>query len=388
MRKILLSTLAALLLAVSSVAAQDTTVPEIPNAKQYQLLEITNGLKRPLLLTNANDGSNRMFVVEQDGQIWSMTVVDGAIQKQPFLDVSGLISTNGNERGLLGLAFHPQFKTNGQFFIDYTDVNGNTAVSRYNVLVSDPTVGDPNSASFVIKIKQPFQNHNGGNLAFGPDGYLYIGMGDGGSQGDPNGNGQNGKALLGKLLRLDIDSAQPYAAPPNNPATADPDFAPEVWAMGLRNPWRFTFDRLTGDLYIGDVGQNQWEEINFQAADAAGGANYGWNIIEGSHRYSGVPEPKGLTAPIAEYSHNEGGCSVTGGYVYRGESLKALDGVYLFADYCSGKIWSTFRDASGTWQTNLFMDTDFSIPSFGQDEAGELYVVNQGGSILKLVAAS
>ena len=388
MRKILLSSLAALLLTLSSVAAQDATVPQVPDGKQYQLLEITNGLERPLLLTNANDGTNRMFVVEQGGKIWSMTVVDGTIQKQAFLDVSGIISTNGNERGLLGLAFHPQFKTNGQFFINYTDVNGNTVVARYNVLASDPTVGDPNSASFVIQIKQPFPNHNGGNLTFGPDGYLYIGMGDGGSQGDPNGNGQSKKALLGKLLRLDIDSAQPYAAPKDNPAATDPNFAPEVWAYGFRNPWRFTFDRLTGDLYIGDVGQNQWEEINFQAAGTAGGANYGWNIMEGSHRYSGEPVKDGLTAPIAEYSHNEGGCSITGGYVYRGETLKALNGVYLFADYCSGKIWSTFRDASSTWQTNLFKATDFAIPSFGQDESGELYVVNQGGSILKLVAAS
>jgi len=386
MRKILLSTFAALLLAVSSVAAQDAAIPQVPNGKQYQLQEVASGFERPLLVTNANDGSNRLFVVDQNGFIW--VVIDGVVQKQPFLDVSGLISTNGNERGLLGLAFHPQFKTNGQFYINYTDVNGNTAVARYTVLASNPNVGDVNSASFVIQIKQPFPNHNGGNLAFGPDGYLYIGMGDGGSQGDPNGNGQNPKALLGKLLRLDVDSAQPYATPKDNPTATNPDFAPEVWAMGFRNPWRFSFDKATGDLYIGDVGQNQWEEIDFQAVGAAGGANYGWNIMEGSHRYSGEPVKEGLTAPIAEYSHNEGGCSITGGYVYRGETLKALDGVYFFADYCSGKIWSTFRDASGAWQTNQFMDTDFSISSFGQDESGELYVVNQGGSILKLVAAS
>jgi glucose/arabinose dehydrogenase len=388
MRKLILLTFTMLLFAVGSAAAQDTTVPQVPDGSQYQLLEITNGLQRPLLFTNANDGSNRMFIVEQDGHIWVATVVDGTVQKQPFLDVSGLITTAGNEQGLLGLAFHPQFKTNGQFFIDYTDVNGNTVVARYSVMASNPNVGDPNSASFVIQIKQPFENHNGGNLAFGPDGYLYIGMGDGGSQGDPNGNGQNPKALLAKLLRLDIDSAQPYAAPKDNPFATNPDFAPEVWAMGLRNPWRFSFDKLTGDLYIGDVGQNQYEEVDFQPADAAGGVNYGWNIMEATHRYSGVPVPQGLTAPIAEYSHDGGNCSITGGYVYRGSALKALDGVYFFADYCSGKIWSTFRDASGAWQTNLFMDTNFAISSFGQDETGELYVVNQGGTILKLVAAS
>ena len=233
MRKLILLTFTLLLLGVGSVAAQDTTVPQVPDAKQYQLLEITNGLQRPLLLTNANDGSNRMFIVEQGGQISTATVVDGTIQKKPFLDVSGLVGTSGNEQGLLGLAFHPQFKTNGQFFIDYTDVNGNTVVARYSVLASDPTVGDPNSASFVIQIKQPFPNHNGGNLAFGPDGYLYIGMGDGGSQGDPNGNGQNPKALLAKLLRLDIDSAQPYAVPKDNPFATNPGFCARSLGDGL-----------------------------------------------------------------------------------------------------------------------------------------------------------
>lgn len=386
MRKTILLTLLTVLLAVGVVGAQQASIPEVPDGNQYQLLEITTGLQRPLLLTGADDGTNRMFIVEQDGQIWVTTTVDGTIQKQPFLNVSGIISTRGNERGLLGLAFHPQFKTNGQFFINYTDVNGNTVVARYTTLASDPNQGDANSASFVIQIEQPYPNHNGGHLAFGPDGYLYIGMGDGGAAGDPQGNGQDPKALLGKMLRLDIDS-EPYASPKDNPFATNPDLAPEVWAMGLRNPWRYTFDRLTGDLYIGDVGQNQWEEVDFQPAGQSG-LNYGWNILEGSHRYSGEPTPQGLTAPIAEYSHGEGGCSITGGYVYRGATLKALTGIYFFADYCSGMIWSTFRDADGAWQTNLFMDTNFTISSFGQDDDGELYMVNQGGSILKLVAAS
>jgi glucose/arabinose dehydrogenase len=386
MRKILLLTFTVVLLVVGSVSAQDATIPQVPDGKQYQLQEIASGFKRPLFLTNANDGTNRLFVVDQSGQIW--VLVDGVVQKQPFLDVSGLITTRGNEQGLLGLAFHPRYKTNGLFFINYSNVNGDTVVARYTVSSSDPNLADPNSAAFVIQIDQPFPNHNGGNLAFGPDGYLYIGMGDGGSQGDPNGNGQNPKALLGKLLRLDIDNAQPYAAPKDNAFATNPDFAPEVWALGFRNPWRFSFDRKTGDLYIGDVGQNQWEEIDFQPAGASAGLNYGWNIMEGTHRYSGEPVKEGLTAPITEYSHSVGGCSITGGYVYRGDVLKALDGVYFFADYCSGIIWSTFRDANGAWQTNLFKDTDYSIPSFGQDEAGELYVINQGGSVLKLVAAS
>lgn len=385
MRKILLFGLFIFTLGMGSVTAQEATIPQVPNGNQYQLQEIASGFTRPLLAIGANDGSNRLFIVEQGGRIWVM--VNGKVEKQPFLDVSGIVSVDSNERGLLGLAFHPQYKTNGVFFINYTDVDGNTVVARYSTLASNANVADPNSASFVIQIKQPYPNHNGGNIAFGPDGYLYIGMGDGGSQGDPQGNGQNPKALLAKILRLDIDSAQPYAAPKDNPFASDASFAPEVWAMGLRNPWRFSFDRVTGDLYIGDVGQNQWEEVNFQAA-GQGGLNYGWNIMEATHRYSGEPVKDGLIAPIAEYSHANGGCSITGGYVYRGETLKALNGVYLFADYCSGKIWSTFRDAAGTWQTNPFIDTDFAISSFGQDDAGDLYVINQGGSILKLVAAS
>lgn len=384
MRKIIALTVALLLTAFGSADAQDAVVPQVPLGSQYQWQEVATSLARPLLLTNANDGTNRMFVVEQAGYIWVME--GGQILTQPFLDVSGLVSRDANERGLLGLAFHPNFADNRQFYINYTDVSGNTAVVRYTVLEANANVADPSSASFVIQIEQPYPNHNGGDLAFGPDGYLYIGMGDGGSQGDPQNNGQNPQALLGKMLRLDVDSAEPYAAPPDNPYATDPTFATEVWAMGLRNPWRFSFDRLTGDLYIADVGQNQWEEVNFQPAGVAG-VNYGWDIMEANTRYSGDPVIDGLTAPFAEYSHSEGGCSVTGGYVYRGSELPALNGVYFYGDYCSGIIWSSFRDASGEWQTNVFMDTNYSISSFGEDEAGELYLVNQGGSILKLTGA-
>ncbi|MCA0454420.1 MAG: PQQ-dependent sugar dehydrogenase [Chloroflexi bacterium] len=384
MRKTIVLALSSLLLAVGTAAAQDAVIPQVPLGSQYQWQEVATGLARPLLLTNAADGSNRMFIVEQAGYIWVLE--NGQVLKQPFLDVSGLVSRDANERGLLGLAFHADFETNRQFYINYTDVNGNTVVARYTALEANLNVADPSSATFIIQIDQPYPNHNGGDLAFGPDGYLYIGMGDGGSQGDPQRNGQNPQALLGKMLRLDVDSAEPYAAPPDNPYATDPNIAPEVWAMGLRNPWRFSFDRLTDDLYIADVGQNQWEEINFQPA-GQGGVNYGWNIMEASARYSGEPVQDGLTPPVAEYTHAEGGCSVTGGYVYRGTELPALNGVYLFGDYCSGLIWSTFRDADGAWRTNLFMDTDFSISSFGEDEAGELYLVNQGGTILKLVRA-
>lgn len=383
MRKTLLLTLSTLLFACGIASAQDTEVPQVPDGNLYRWEEIASGFTRPLLVSGADDGTGRLFVVDQNGRI--EVLVDGVVQPQPFLDVSGLVSTDANERGLLGLAFHPNYTENGQFFINYTDVNGDTVVARYQVLASNPNIADPGSASFVIQIDQPYPNHNGGNIAFGPDGYLYIGMGDGGSQGDPQYNGQSPQTLLGKILRLDIDSAEPYAAPSDNPYTDDPSFAPEVWAIGLRNPWRFSFDRLTGDLYIADVGQNQWEEVNFQPA-GQGGVNYGWNIMEASKRYSGEPVKDGLTNPFTEYSHAEGGCSITGGYVYRGSELPALNGIYLYGDYCSGLIWSSFRGTGGTWQTNLFMDTNFSISSFGEDDAGELYLVNQGGSILKLVA--
>ncbi len=381
MRKTIALSLTLLLTAFGSAAAQDTAVPQVPLGSQYQWQEVSTGLARPLLLTNANDGSNRMFIVEQAGYIWVME--NGQILTQPFLDISGIVNSTSNERGLLGLAFHPQYAENGQFYVNYSNVDGDTVVARYKVLEANANVADPSSASFVIQIDQPYSNHNGGDLAFGPDGYLYIGMGDGGSQGDPQGNGQNPQALLGKMLRLDVDSAEPYAAPPDNPYATDPTIAPEIWALGLRNPWRFSFDRLTGDLYIADVGQNLWEEINFQPA-GQGGVNYGWNIMEASVRYSGEPVKEGLTPPFAEYSHAQGGCSVTGGYVYRGAEIPALNGVYFYGDYCSGIIWSSFRNAEGAWQTNIFMDTNYSISSFGEDEMGELYLVNQGGSILKL----
>ncbi|MEZ4668673.1 MAG: PQQ-dependent sugar dehydrogenase [Anaerolineae bacterium] len=382
MRKLLL--LIVILVGATAVSAQDTAVPSVPLGNQYQWQEVASGFSRPLFLTDPNDGTNRLFVVSQEGQIW--IVADGATLPAPFLDISKLVSRDANERGLLGLAFHPNYAENGLFFVDYTDVRGNTVVARYSVSSSDPNLADPQSALFLLGADQPYPNHNGGHIAFGPDGYLYIGLGDGGSQGDPQRNAQNGNSLLGKILRIDVDNGTPYGIPADNPYASVGVFLPEIWAMGLRNPWRFSFDQLTGDLYIADVGQNIYEEVNFQPA-GAGGINYGWNIMEGKHRYSGEPVPDGLRAPIFDYTHNEGGCSVTGGYVYRGESLPALQGIYFFGDYCSGIIWDSFRKPDGTWQTTPFDDTQYSISSFGQDHTGELYLVNQGGSILKLVAA-
>jgi glucose/arabinose dehydrogenase len=370
------------------VQAQDSARTAAPDGSQYQLVEVASDLTRPVFLTHAGDGSGRVFIVEQNGRIHLMK--DGSLLATPFLDVSSIISRDASERGLLGLAFHPDFEQNGQFFINYTDRDGDTAVARYVVSTDNPEAAAPESAEIILSIHQPYANHNGGGIAFGPDSYLYIGMGDGGSAGDPQGNGQNPAALLGKMLRIDVNGTsegKAYAVPADNPFVNNTELVPEAWAMGLRNPWRFSFDRATGDLYIGDVGQNQYEEVNFQPAGSTGGENYGWNITEGTHPYSGGSIPEGLTDPFFEYRHSDGGCSVTGGYVYRGEALPDLQGVYLFGDYCSGTVWASYRDASGAWQTSVFMETPHRISSFGEDEAGEVYLIDHGGSVLRFTAA-
>jgi len=372
-----------LLIITSAVYGQDAA----PDGSQYQLVEVASDLVRPLFLTHAGDGSGRLFIVGQNGHIWVMR--DGQVLEQPFLDVSGIISRDSSERGLLGLAFHPAYELTGQFFINYTDSQGDTAIARYRVSSDNPDLAAPDSGEIILQINQPFANHNGGGIVFGPDGYLYIGMGDGGSGGDPQGNGQNPAALLGKMLRIDVngtDGERAYAIPADNPYVNNADLAPEVWALGLRNPWRFSFDRETGDLYIGDVGQNQYEEVNFQPGDSAGGENYGWNILEGRHNYSGGTAPDGLVDPFFEYSHTDGGCSVTGGYLYRGAALPDLQGVYLFGDYCSGIVWASRRNGTGAWQTDVFLQTARTISSFGEDEAGELYLIHHGGSVLQLAA--
>lgn len=387
--------IAILLLVVGlPVIAQETETPVTtrsapPDPNQYRLVTVAEGFHRPILLTHAGDGSGRLFVVQQSGRI---RIVSGqGYQDPPFLDLSEQIdqaarSIMYSEGGLLGLAFHPDFKENRQFYVNYTDLNGDTVVARYTVPESTSDQADPASETVLLRVDQPYPNHNGGNLVFGPDGYLYIALGDGGSGGDPQGNGQNPGTLLGSILRIDVDNGEPYAIPPDNPYTTNPDFAPEIWAWGLRNPWRYSFDRATGDLYIADVGQNLWEEVNFQPADSPGGVNYGWNIMEATHPYSGVPIPDGLTLPFTEYAHNPH-CSITGGYVYRGAELPDLQGVYFFGDWCSGTIWDSYRDESGTWHTSEFMRAGRQISSFGEDESGELYIVDYAGVILRLVAA-
>ncbi|HLB47798.1 MAG TPA: PQQ-dependent sugar dehydrogenase [Anaerolineales bacterium] len=337
-----------------------------PDPSCCALVPIVDGLVRPTYLTHAGD--DRLFVLEQQGRI--RIAADGTLLDTPFLDTTSLVGSEANEQGLLGLAFHPNYASNGQFFVNYTNRSGNTVVARFTVS-SDPDRADPASAKILLTIDQPFENHNGGDLVFGPDGLLYIGMGDGGSAGDPYGNGQNADVLLGKMLRLNVD---------------DPNAKPEIWAIGLRNPWRFSFDRATGDLFIGDVGQGDWEEIDYVPAPLpATGPNFGWNILEGTHRYSTFGDVAGLTGPVAEYSQNEGGCSVTGGYVYRGSALPSLDGVYFFGDYCSGFIWTLVPNGQDAWDSALFVQSGLNISSFGEDASGELYVVDHGGAVYKLM---
>lgn len=359
----------------SQVPATDTpTEPSgaatFPDPAAYTWQILVSGLQRPVDLQV--DGSGRLFVLEKAGRI--RIIENNQLVETPFLDISERVGSNSNEQGLLGLAFHPQYGENGRFFVNYTDKNGDTVIARFQVS-SDPNAADPNSEVKLLGVDQPFANHNGGVLAFGPDGYLYAGLGDGGSQGDPNGNAQNTNVLLGKILRLDVDSAEPYAVPSDNP------FGNEVWAYGFRNPWRLSFDRSTGDLYIGDVGQNQWEEIDFLAAGSPGGANFGWDHREGAHDYEGGG-PEGMIDPAAEYSHQEGGCSITGGYVYRG-ALPEWNGIYLYGDYCTGFIWGLIRTENG-WQHQMLFQLDERITSFGQDDAGELYLVSDSGNILRL----
>lgn len=320
----------------------------------------------PVLVTAPHDGSGRIFVVEQVGRI--NVLEENGNTAGVFLDVSEQV-TAGGEQGLLGLAFHPDFASNGRFFINYTDTAGDTVVAEYHV---DPEAGSatPSLTRTVLQIDQPYPNHNGGNLVFGPDGGLYIGMGDGGSADDPEERAQDPSTRLGKLLRVDVDRAEPVV---------------EIWAMGLRNPWRYSFDRDTGDLWLGDVGQSVWEEINHLSPGTKRGVNYGWDVLEGRTCFE---PPEGcdradMQDPVAVYSHEQG-CSVTGGHVYRGNEHPALVGTYLFADYCSGTIWG-LDAADSRSEARVLLQTDLGISSFGEDESGELYVIDHGGGIYRIL---
>lgn len=335
---------------------------------------LVSGLTRPLQVTHAGDGSHRLFVVEQEGRI--RVIKNGQVLPVPFLDLSRLVSCCG-ELGLLGLAFHPNFERNGYFYVNYTrKEDWVTVIARYTVS-KNADKADPTSALTLLTVAQPYNTHNGGQLTFSPlDGCLYVGMGDGGPQGDPDNRAQNKNTLLGKILRLDVDGESPYAVPPDNPYVGRAG-ADEIWASGLRNPWRFSFDRATGDLYIGDVGQDTWEEINYQAARTPGGVNFGWRCQEGTHPYNftAACASATLTDPIAGYDHSLG-IAVIGGFVYRGLRYPALVGTYFFADFGSGRIWSLRKIGPTTWSVpRQVLDTDFNISAFGEDEAGELYIV-------------
>jgi glucose/arabinose dehydrogenase len=351
-----------------------------------QFETIATGLPTPVSITHAGDGSGRLFIVLQEGRI---LIHDGArVLPTPFLDLGSKVSSCAGgcgERGLLGLAFHPDYAANGRFFVHYTNRAGHTQVVRYQVS-ADPNVANARSGRTILRVPQPFANHNGGQLQFGPDGYLYIGLGDGGSAGDPGNRAQNRRNLLGKILRLNVNGRARYTIPPDNPFVGDRGVRREVWALGLRNPWRFSFDRLTGDLYIADVGQNIWEEVNFQPAGSLGGENYGWRLMEGNHCFNPAAncDDGSLTPPVAEYDHTLG-CSVTGGYVYRGSAVPNLAGSYLYGDFCTGVIWGARFDPLNGWTTTVLDDTAFLISTFGEDQAGELYVADYGaGSILRV----
>jgi glucose/arabinose dehydrogenase len=361
-----------------------SALPPAPPEPAITLTQVASGFSQPLGITHAGDGSGRMFVIEQVGRV--RIVREGVVAPVPFLDITDRVLAGG-ERGLLGLAFPPGFPQPGHFYVNYTRVaDGATVVSRF-ALSADPDSALVTSEEVLLEVAQPFANHNAGQLAFGPDGFLYISLGDGGSGGDPEGNGQNRSTLLGNILRIDVESdIVPYAIPPSNPFVGVPDVLSEIWAYGLRNPWRFSFDRATGDLYIADVGQNLVEEVNFQPAASAGGENYGWNIMEGSSCFNNNPDCNraDLILPVAEYRHGAGDCSVTGGFVYRGAEYPALQGIYFYADFCSGRIWGLNRNGTA-WENRLLIDTTLQISSFGEDEAGNLFLADMGaGTIYKI----
>jgi glucose/arabinose dehydrogenase len=388
-----------LLLSVLFLPPWTSASPAGAQGLSLALETVASDLLRPVVVAHAGDASGRLFIAEQEGKI--LVLSQGAVLETPFLDLSTLVTTEGNEQGLLGLAFHPAFAENGFFYVNYTepepnpppdcppppaDCDANTVVARYRVSENDPNLADPSSAQILLRLNQPRRNHNAGALAFGPDGYLYVALGDGGGPGDPYENAQDLGTLLGSILRIDVDGSPPtepndlcgpdpgYGLPSDNPFVDQAGACDEIWAYGLRNPWRFSFDRETGDLFIGDVGQNEIEEIDFQPATSPGGENYGWNCFEGSMEYDNDPPCQGpLEEPILEYTHDEGR-AVTGGYRYRGDLFPQLRSVYFYADYAFGKIWGTVPRCDGVWESRQLLDEDFLISTFGEDEAGELYL--------------
>lgn len=369
-----------LVCALLSCACRGGEIQGVDQPVVVGLQEVASGLSDPLYVTSP-PGDSRLFVVEKGGRI--RIIKNGQLLTTPFLDITPRVAT-GSEQGLLSLAFHPSYRTNGFFYINFKDPDRITRVERYSVS-SNPDVANAASSKLILTYNQLFANHNGGLNLFGPDGMLYIGTGDGGSGGDPDGNGQNLGTLLGKILRLDVDHGDPYLVPADNPFATRAGARPEIWAYGLRNPWRFSFDRVGGVLYIADVGQDRFEEINAVASNA-GGLNYGWNTMEGSSCYNAAScSQTGLQMPIVVYDHS-GGCSVTGGYVYRGSVATDLVGLYFYSDYCSGFLKS-FRLQNGvaTEQQTYDIGNIGSITSFGEDSSGEIYMTSSNGRVYKIV---
>ena len=357
-------------------ASTSGSADSFPNPSAYQWTQIIAGMASPVDIQFPDDGTGHMFIIEQEGRI--QIIENGQMLAPPFLDIIDRVGSQGNEQGLLGLAFHPDFKHNPYFYVNYTDTNGNTVIARFT---ANGETADPGSEKDLLYVQQPFPNHNGGEMIFGSDGYLCLGLGDGGSQGDPHENGQNTNVLLGKILRIDVDHGAPYAIPVDNPF-AKGGGRPEIWAYGLRNPWRFSFDRVTNNLYIADVGQDTWEEMDVVPSNTPG-LNFGWNYYEGLHPYAGRP-PAGMniTMPVVEYSHAEGGCAIIGGYVYHGK-MPEWQGIYLYGDECSGKVWGLINSQNG-WQSQVLFETGFNITTFGQDATGEIYLADRNGGIYRL----
>jgi glucose/arabinose dehydrogenase len=371
--------------AESTATAHPTSSPVtnaavFPDPTAYQWTTVASGLHSPDDIQFPDDGTVRMFVIEQAGRI--LLIEKGHILAPAFLDIRDRVGNSSNEQGLLGLAFHPDFKDNPYFYVNYTDLNGNTVIARFT---ANGDTADAASEKDILYVSQPFPNHNGGEMVFGPDGDLYIGLGDGGSANDPLGNGQNKNVLLGKILRINVDHSDPYTIPSDNPF-ANGGGSPEIWAYGLRNPWRFSFDKKTGDLYIGDVGQDTWEEVDVSIGNPPG-LNYGWNYREGLHPFLGSPPATmKLTYPVLNYDHLEGRCSVTGGYVYRG-SMPEWQGIYFYGDFCAGTIWGLIHLTDPNqkpWQSRALFQTTANITTFGQDPSGEIYFADRNGTIFRL----
>jgi glucose/arabinose dehydrogenase len=351
---------------------------------KIRLRAFAGGFDQPVFLTHAGDGTGRVFVADQSGRV---SVLDrNGDRIGTFLEISSRVQSGG-ERGLLGLAFHPDYESNGRFFVYYSNNAGDNVVSRFQRRSAN--AADPGSERVILRMDDPFSNHNGGWIAFGRDGFLYIATGDGGSAGDPLDNAQSLRSLLGKILRIDVNSGSPYGIPDDNPFVGRSGARREIWAYGLRNPWRNSFDRASQDLYIGDVGQGAREEVNAEPASSDGGVNYGWNTMEGSRCYQGSScDRSGLKRPFAEYPTGQG-CAVTGGYVYRGSAFPQLVGAYFFGDYCNGRIFAvdSRRALRGEVSARRLLDTGLLLSSFGEDEAGELYVIGHGGTVHRLLAA-